>query len=116
MSTILYFAYGSNMSTLRLKARVPSSDVLGTAQLHGHTLVFHKESVDGSAKCHIEYTQDPHHIVRGVVYRILISEKSNLDKVEGLGSGYEEKQVSVIMPHGESINAYNYYATHINKT
>jgi gamma-glutamylcyclotransferase (GGCT)/AIG2-like uncharacterized protein YtfP len=114
MSRITYFAYGSNMSTLRLGARVPSSSVICTAKLHSHSLEFHKESHDGSSKCHIEYTQVQDDIVHGVVYRISESEKPYLDEIEGLGKGYEEKKVSVIMPCGNSVVAYTYYATHIN--
>ena len=114
MSKILYFAYGSNMSTLRLKARIPSSRVISPATLHGHSLVFHKESLDGSSKCHIEYTQTPDDVVHGVVYRISQSEKPWLDEIEGLGKGYEEKRVTLIMPAGDPVIAYTYYATHIN--
>ncbi|MGD2053545.1 MAG: gamma-glutamylcyclotransferase [Gammaproteobacteria bacterium] len=114
MSKITYFAYGSNMSSLRLKARVPSSSVISTAVLHKHSLAFHKESFDGSSKCHIEYTQLQEDIVHGVVYRIALSEKPYLDEIEGLGNGYEEKQVPVIMPSGDIVIAYTYYATHIN--
>jgi gamma-glutamylcyclotransferase (GGCT)/AIG2-like uncharacterized protein YtfP len=116
MSRITYFAYGSNMSTLRLRARVPSSSVISTAILHKHSLVFNKESYDGSSKCHIEYTQAQDDIVHGVVYQISEAEKPYLDKVEGLGKGYEEKQVPVIMPSGDTVIAYTYYATHLNTT
>lgn len=116
MTTLIYFAYGSNMSTRRLRARTPSARVISTARLHQHTLVFHKESIDGSAKCHIEYTQNPDDIVHGVVYQLQLAEKPCLDKVEGLGNGYDEKQVPVIVPSGDEIIACTYYATHINRS
>lgn len=48
---ILYFAYGSNMSSARLRARVPSCRPIGIAFLPGHELRFHKRSKDGSGKC-----------------------------------------------------------------
>ena len=39
--TLLYFAYGSNLSTPRLRARVPSARKLESAVLTHHRLVFH---------------------------------------------------------------------------
>jgi gamma-glutamylcyclotransferase len=116
MTTLIYFAYGSNMSTCRLRARTPSARVLSTARLHQHSLVFHKESLDGSSKCHIEHTQNPDDIVHGVIYQLQLAEKPGLDKVEGLGKGYDEKQVPVIVPSGHEIIACTYYATHINRS
>ena len=38
--TGLYFAYGSNMSTPRLQARLPHARPLGPAWLDGHRLAF----------------------------------------------------------------------------
>jgi hypothetical protein len=48
---VVYFAYGSNMSTARLRERMPSCKPLGTATLPGHALRFHKRSTDKSGKC-----------------------------------------------------------------
>ena len=48
---VVYFAYGSNMSTARLRGRVPSCKPLGVATLPGHALRFHKRSADKSGKC-----------------------------------------------------------------
>ena len=49
-----------------------------------------------------------------MVFEILISDKHILDQYEGLGNGYEEKTVSIILPDGEAIEAATYYATHID--
>ena len=51
--TLLYFAYGSNMSSVRLRARVNSAQPLGVARLPGHRLRWHMHSLDGSGKCDI---------------------------------------------------------------
>ena len=102
------------MSTPRIKHRVESATVVSTAHLPEHSLRFHKKSIDGSAKCDIAHTQNPDDAVYGVVFEILASEKSILDIYEGLGNGYEEKQVSIILPHGEALEASSYYATHID--
>jgi hypothetical protein len=51
----------------------------------------------------------------GVVFEMLESEKSTLDKIEGVGRGYEEKIVMVESENGENISAVTYYATHIEE-
>ena len=114
MDTILYFAYGSNMSTRRLVARVPSARAISVAMLRGHRLAFHKIGKDGSAKCDVASTGDPNDVVHGVVYAIPCSEKSTLDKIEGLGYGYAEKEVVVLSESGEAFEAVTYYATNID--
>ncbi|WP_018294906.1 gamma-glutamylcyclotransferase family protein [Mariprofundus ferrooxydans] len=112
--TLTYFAYGSNMSSKRLQARVPSARVIGTATLTGHRLAFHKFShVDLSAKCDACESADDTDRVIGVLYHLPRAEKPTLDKVEGLGIGYDEKQVRV---HGSDghVDAFMYAATRID--
>ena len=112
---MLYFSYGSNMSTPRLTDRVHSARAVTIAQLLKHKLKFHKKSKkDGSAKCDAEYTNNAEDVVHGVVFQILASEKPELDKQEGKGAGYEDKIVSVITQNGETLDAVTYYATKIN--
>lgn len=110
---MLYFAYGSNMSKKRLGARVPSAGFLSVATLSMHELRFHKVShVDGSAKCDAFETGDEADRVIGVVFDIAVAEeKQTLDRIEGLGAGYDEKVVTVIPPSGEAVAATLYYAT-----
>jgi gamma-glutamylcyclotransferase (GGCT)/AIG2-like uncharacterized protein YtfP len=114
LSTIFYFAYGSNMSTPRISRRIQSATVISSACLAGHCLRFRKKSIDGSAKCDIEHTQFDEDKVHGVVYEIPVREKTVLDRFEGLGNGYEDKQVSIVVPGGEVITATTYFATHID--
>lgn len=54
--TFLNFAYGSNMLTDRLRERVPSARPVAVARLAGHSLRWHKVSIDGSGKCDAEAT------------------------------------------------------------
>jgi hypothetical protein len=77
-------------------------------------LRFHKQSVDGSAKCDIELTNVPGDVVHGVVFQLLAVEKTLLDEKEGLGKGYEEKRVSVMADNGETFEAVTYYAINID--
>lgn len=104
------FAYGSNMSTARLRARVPSARVIGIGILRSHQLVWHKISIDGSGKCDVIASNAPDAAVHGVVYAIDEAEKATLDRAEGLGNGYAERQV-VVEVGGEPIYAAMYYAT-----
>ncbi len=70
--------------------------------------------MDRSAKCDATYLKNSEDVVFGVIYEIHNSEKAKLDKIEGRGSGYEEKIVKVKTSEGEEIEAITYYATNIN--
>lgn len=111
---IRYFAYGSNMSVKRLQRRTPTAVPLGTARLHHHALKFHKAGHDASAKCDAFYTGDHDDVVIGVLYELAIAEKPFLDKVEGLGNGYDEKQVNCLLHNGDVVKASTYVATQID--
>ena len=109
----LYFAYGSNMCLQRLRARTPSAKPVGTGCLHQHDLRFHKESVDGSAKCDAYYTGSEKHSVHGALFVLSDEDKLLLDDYEGLGKGYERKEVLVECGQ-DQVQAYIYSATRIN--
>ena len=109
-----YFAYGSNMSLARLRARVPSARRIGTYRLQAHGLKFHKVGRDGSGKCDAFHTRDPDHSVIGALFDIDPVEKAQLDLVEGLGSGYDEKKVYLVGGGGSEIGAFTYVATRID--
>jgi hypothetical protein len=107
---VKYFAYGSNMLTARLRFRVPSCEFVSIARLPKHQLRFHKKSRDGSSKCDASYTGAELDVVWGVVFDIAASEKSKLDKAEGLGGGYNAHSVLVMTPTGKSLEAATYLA------
>ncbi len=109
----LNFAYGSNMLSARLRQRVPGAQLFGTATLHGHALRWHKVAKDGSGKCNI-VAAEPCSVVHGVLYEIPAHEKKHLDRAEGLGFGYEEKEVLVDCKTG-MLKATAYLATHIEE-
>ena len=111
-----YFAYGSNMSSIRLQERVPSADAIGPARLPGYELKWHKISKkDGSGKCDIVRSDRENTRVWGVLYEIDDEEKPCLDREEGLGYGYDEKLVEVDLD-GQAVSAWTYYATRIDET
>ena len=109
-----YFAYGSNMAVERLRARVPSARLVGTATLAGHALRFDKPgSMDGTAKCDAACTGNAADKVLGALYSIDAGELALLDGFEGIGHGYERKIVAVVSGSNETIRAEIYVAMHI---
>lgn len=116
MSGFVYFSYGSNMSRRRLEARVRLVGAAVVASLPAHRLAFHKYGRDGSAKCDIQYTADQADRVVGVLFNLSAPAGPVLDKCEGLGNGYQRKQVQVqvLAPDDVPIPAMTYYATRID--
>jgi cation transport regulator ChaC len=90
---IIYFAYGSNMLTERLKARAKDANELGIAHASGWRLTFHKVSTrkngSRSGKCDIRTDHDPKAIVYGVLYEIPEEQFYNLNECEKDYSSYE---------------------------
>ena len=110
MSSVVYFAYGSNMSSKRLKARVLSAKAVGIGVLKEHALAFHKVSKkDGSGKCDIVKSSSGE--VMGVLFEIDAQEKTDLDEYEGFNKGYDEKTVEITTESGRIVSAVTYYAT-----
>ncbi|GAA4359564.1 gamma-glutamylcyclotransferase family protein [Kangiella marina] len=120
-----YFAYGSNMSVSRLRARVPSAQPMGCYMLDGYDLRFHKLSGDGSGKCDAYFTSNDGDRVYGALYKIDPQEKPVLDEAE---AGYEEKVVTVVSSNDGSpteatiyiaigkesgIQPYSWYLNHV---
>jgi gamma-glutamylcyclotransferase len=104
-----YFAYGSNMLSERLRARVPGATVLGTASVAGRQLQFHKRSKDGSGKCDIPQTGDPADIAHGVLFDVPDQQPAALDRAESAGYGYERTTIDVSFG-GSDISAGVYLA------
>lgn len=108
--TFLYFAYGSNMLSRRLRVRTPSAVAKGTGYVGGRRLTFDKVSSDGSGKCDIESTSSSTDRAYGVLFDIAYAEKAKLDEAEGLGKGYREEQLTIVTPTG-NVHAIAYVAT-----
>ena len=106
----LYFAYGSNMSTARLRGRTPSAQPVATGRVLHHVRRWHKRGRDGSGKCDIVFAgADSDDAVWGVLFRIADRERAALDRAEGLGIGYIETIVPVVTAAG-SCHAVTYQA------
>lgn len=105
---MLYFDYGSNMLTSRLRNRVPSASKINNAILPDYSLFYHKRSIDGSGKCNIKQTNGS--LVHGIIFKIDENEKPDLDRAEGLGSGYEETQIEVYV-EDDPVKVFTYVAS-----
>src|SRR4051812_20526275 len=105
---MVYFAYGSNMYTPRLRYRVKSAKVVGVGTLAGYELRWHKRSKDGSGKCNAVASQETSELL-GVLYEIHATEKPLLDRVEGVGAGYHCEDVEVQVG-GKTVKAFTYLA------
>ncbi|MFT5296778.1 MAG: gamma-glutamylcyclotransferase [Colwellia sp.] len=109
-----YFAYGSNMSLVRLQERVPSAQKLEMVTLKNHQLRFNMSGTDGSGKCDSFETNNSEDIVIGALFEINENEKVILDRAESLGFGYNEKFVFVQNYSGEIFEALIYCAIKID--
>lgn len=98
----LYFAYGSNMASARIGARVPSARALGAARLAGFAWRCDKRGADGTAKANL--ARDPGAETWGVLYEIDGADFETLDRLEG---GYERIAVEVERG-GERVRAHSY--------
>ena len=85
--TFYYFAYGSNMLTTRLERRCPGASRVGCADAGDHAIEFSKPSIDKSGKATLRHTTGGR--TSGVLFKIPITERDQLDDCEGVGNGYE---------------------------
>lgn len=107
MSTLYYLAYGSNLHPHRLKARIPSSRLLGTVTLPGYKIEFHKRGACGSGKCNLLVETHPAAVAYAAIYAMAQDERALLDAFEG--EGYQAHTLHVEL-HGETLPAFAYLA------
>ena len=101
------FSYGSNMLTRRIRERTPSAFSIGTGEIRGYRIAFHKRGADGSGKANARHTGDDADRAHGVLYRIEAAELERLDAVE---VGYRRRGVHVITAWGHIVEAVCYEA------
>ncbi|WP_310622401.1 gamma-glutamylcyclotransferase family protein [Flexibacterium corallicola] len=107
MTHFIYFAYGSNMLSSRLRRRCPSARIIGKAVAKNYKLEFSKKSKDGSGKATLIETSDSFD-ARGVLFKIAADELPLLDRLEGAGKGYRRiDKFKVITESGpQSVTTY----------
>ena len=101
----LYFAYGSNLLSSRMCARVPSARAVGAAWADGHRLSLGKTGRDGSGKATL--VADPDARVWGVLYAI---DPAHWKRLDGFEPGYTRTALVVTTRSHESMRASTYVA------
>jgi gamma-glutamylcyclotransferase len=105
LMSILYFAYGSNMSFNRISERINIVETVNIGFLLDYKLLWNKKSVDGTGKANIVYSRN--NVVWGVVYKLY---EYYMDKLDQIEEGYERKSFEVITEEGKiEANAYISY-------
>lgn len=84
--SMLYFAYGSNMSLTQMAGRCPSSTFKGKGRLAGYRWQINERGVGNIIESRDEY-------VEGVVYEIDQDNRRQLDRNEGVGRGYYKAEI-----------------------
>jgi hypothetical protein len=103
----LYFAYGSNLATRRMRERAPGARPRGPARLDGWRLTTDKPGRNGTAK--VNLVRDPGSSVWGVLWEMGAEELARLDRHEG---GYA--RVAVVVAAGGAPVAAETYASRLS--
>jgi hypothetical protein len=107
--SILYFAYGSNVLSARLKRRCNSARIVTTAQARGHRVAFDKLSEDTSGKANL-LRGDAYTSALGVVYEISSADARRLDAIEGPGYRRRDGFPVTCLQTGGQLRAITYTA------
>jgi gamma-glutamylcyclotransferase len=102
----LYFAYGSNMSTERMRSRAVSAKPMSSAILKNKLMLFNKRSVDGSGKANL--VDSPGDVTWGILYEVDSKDLDRLDKIE---SGYERIMAQAQTADGSVVVAFTYISS-----
>lgn len=117
MNSLLYFAYGSNMSERRLLRRLPGAQKIGIASCPNHQVIFHKIGFrDDSAKFGLIAAEHGSWPAHGVVFTISKKELATLDAIEGVGCGYTQTCLTLRLADGSDTEAISYIATRFDKS
>jgi gamma-glutamylcyclotransferase len=107
-NSFLYFAFGSNLSSERIRINNPSARFKSIAKLSDHQLDFNYFSKrwKGAAATILEL-ENTH--VWGVLWELDMEHLNTLDKQEGVPRVYNRKNVQVELEDGSTLPAYTYF-------
>jgi cation transport regulator ChaC len=105
-----YFAYGSNMDSARMSEREIIFSQRVRAILRGYKLEFNKVADRNPREGYANIVQEEEGPVEGVLYDILDSDLSNLDKYEGYPCHYDRIKVTVELDDSRKIESVTYIA------
>ncbi len=104
---IYYFAYGSNMNSVRMLERVGEFSIIGRGVLSDFRLAFNKKAQGKVGEAYANVMPNSGDYVEGVVYQF--DEIQKLDKPEGYPNHYDRKLMTISIG-GEPTEAWVYYA------
>lgn len=91
-----YFAYGSNMAESIMADWCGAHRFVGPARLDGFALVFLRDSVRWKAGA-ADVVPQPESVVWGALYELPEEDLAALDRKEFHGSGYQRREVEVVV-------------------
>ena len=107
-STIMYFAYGSNMDSKRLYDRIGDFSSSERAHLSGFQFQYNKLSYKLN-QVYANITPELNSVVWGALIEIDESQLEKLDESEGVGNGhYRHEKVMVVTDQNIEIEALTY--------
>jgi gamma-glutamylcyclotransferase (GGCT)/AIG2-like uncharacterized protein YtfP len=113
--SIIYAAYGSNMSQTQMAIRCPESRLLTAGWLPGFKLVFDSFSSKwNGAVADVETTGDSA-MVPVVLYDVTLRDLDKLDDFEGYPTKYNRRTMKVITKGGQRLDAQVYYLMNNHK-
>lgn len=89
----LYFAYGSNLSTMQMQLRCERSTPIGLAYVKGWTWIINERGYANIVKQGLANTDEQNSGVYGLVYRLHSLDEVKLDACEGVPWVYEQKML-----------------------
>lgn len=110
MTTVYYFAYGSNMDYLRLGKRGVYPRERRAAVLRGHRLSFNKRSGADTGEGKANIIAQIGESVEGILSEVTDEELRNLDRCEGVPAHYLRANVVVRLEEGAEVEAVTYVA------
>jgi gamma-glutamylcyclotransferase (GGCT)/AIG2-like uncharacterized protein YtfP len=114
--SILYAAYGSNMSETQMSIRCPDSRLIGAGWLPAFKLIFDSYSSNWlGAVADVEPTGDHAMMVPIALYDISPRDLSRLDEFEGYPAKYNRRMMNVMLKNGQHASALVYYLMNNHK-
>jgi len=98
------------MLSSRIKNRIDSFQYYSIGYIKEYSLEFHKLSIDTSGKANGFFTGDKKDLIWGVIGEIKDEDKVILDKIEGLGKGYNQETVRINLEDNTTLDANIYLA------
>ena len=101
-----YFAYGSNMTPVRIRQRIPQARLVGKATIKGWRLV---------ERLYADIERAKGRTVEGVLYLVSQTELYRLDSYEGYPHIYGDVQVDAWLDAQHKVSAFTYAMTEATK-